>query len=103
MLEEQIIYQSILQQLEDDVKKDYQQLSDICKRQHKQIVIFGAGTYGKYLLEQIKQYGLVQYLLGFSDNDKNKLGGGVGKCANIFFRLLYSIKGKFNFFDWVSE
>ncbi len=94
MLEEQIIYQSILQQLEDDVKKDYQQLSDICKRQHKQIVIFGAGTYGKYLLEQIKQYGLVQYLLGFSDNDKNKLGGVLENVP--IYSLDYYIASKEN-------
>lgn len=71
---ENTLYCKIKEQLAPYVRKNYLKLKNLCDLNDLKIVIFGAGTYGGYVFDQLIENNLESYVYSFCDNAKSKWG-----------------------------
>lgn len=58
-----------------DNKNLYKNIKNIML-ENSQVVIFGAGSYGKIIYELLNKMGYSNKIVAFCDNDSKKVGGG---------------------------
>ena len=58
-------------------KKEFDRIVEYIKQGENKIIIFGAGSYGKMVYRMLKDKGVVNKLIAFCDNDRQKYGDSI--------------------------